>query len=309
MNDIKDCEKFLLDKNGLRNFGATQYFRKPIEKMLNPYMSLWDGDREMYYSVLRLIGISDYEIARILHIKFVYDDDGNWDPINKLNANQSDISVFVLDVMKHKNFDLFRITEEIKNKNHISLKLLSMDMNDNSVQYYQDFLLPNKKKYTKNIVTNTISGDNSEKVVLEFLKNNGYEIIYHASEGSPIDTKLGIDIIAKNKDGLIEKIQVKTVWTINEKEKSPSEEMGQKFTHKLISGGYSVSSFGTYIRDKHINRVAYVDKQNKMVMVKKYSPVSVENGICEDKPTNTFPSSGTGYFFIDYESVTSTNII
>ena len=85
--DILDCENSLKSKEGLNNRFAGNIFKLAIDKMLLPHKTKWKGDREMYVNILNSLGKSQSEIEKILDMSFVYDDNDNWQRINKLNTN------------------------------------------------------------------------------------------------------------------------------------------------------------------------------------------------------------------------------
>lgn len=309
--DILDCENSLKSKEGLNNRFAGNIFKLAIDKMLLPHKTKWKGDREMYVNILNSLGKSQSEIEKILDMSFVYDDNDNWQRINKLNTNYTDISTFVIDVLKGENYDLCEVNEKILQGDKSDLIGLSKKIEMDPEYYYSKYLMTNPDKYVQNNTTNSLRGDNGEKMVIKFLEEKGAILIYQSTEGSPIDTKLGIDIIMITKDGKLAKIQVKIVSSIKRVNYTPCEETGMTFTFKKKRGGYMVySRGGVSIRPNEINRVAYVTDKGDILIVRKYSPVTISNNKCIDvEDTSNFPSNPRGSFYVDYESVTSTNII
>jgi hypothetical protein len=306
--DISSCNDELFKK--LNNRYILNIFRKSIEAMVNPHIQNWNGDREKYKEILTLIGKDPSIQDSILDMKFVYDDNGNWTRLNKLNTNYSDTAKFVVDVLDNEGYDLCEISKAFDNNDKSKLNELSLKIQNNSEKYYREYLEPNVEKYTENNTRNTRIGDRAEQDVVDYLTNNyRWTLIYQATEGSPIDTKLGIDLIMRTKDGRIAKIQVKTVGSITKVAKTPCEEDGTEFTHKKQKGGYMIySRGGVAIRPNEINLVAYVTTKGKLLLVKKYMPVSVVGMKCVDTPVNQFPSNPRGSFYVDHESVVTTNI-
>ena len=119
----------------------------------------------------------------------------------------------------------------------------------------------------------------------------GWELIYQAVEGSPIDTKLGIDLVFKNMFGKVKTVQVKSVSSIKRVDQTPCEKQG-KFEYKKKSGGYFVySRYGVKINDKDVDYVAYISNDGKILICKKFSPVTVVGTKCVDEPVNIFPAN------------------
>lgn len=282
------------------------FFRSAIEKMLEPHLQNWKGDRKKYEENLTLIGKTPEQINDILNMKFVYDKDGNWSRVNKLNTNYSDIAVLVIDIFTNEGRNLCEILNNLEKGNTSDLTSLATAIKNNSEKYFKEYLESDDGKYTENNKKNTDIGDKDEQEVIEFLKDTyNWTLIYQSVEGSPIDTKLGIDIIMKSDKGIIAKIQVKGVGTIKVVKETPCEQGGTKFEHKKRPGGFSVYSYnGVHIRPQDINLVAYVDKKGSILVVRKFSPVTIIDNKCIDKPTRQqFPSNPKGSFYVDHESV------
>ena len=282
------------------------FFRSAIEKMLEPHLQNWKGDRKKYEENLTLIGKTPEQINDILNMKFVYDKDGNWSRVNKLNTNYSDIAVLVIDIFTNEGRNLCEILNNLEKGNTSDLTSLATAIKNNSEKYFKEYLESDDGKYTENNKKNTDIGDKDEQEVIEFLKDTyNWTLNYQSVEGSPIDTKLGIDIIMTSAKGIIAKIQVKGVGSITEVTKTPCEQGGTKFEHKKRPGGFSVYSYnGVHIRPQDINLVAYVDKKGSILVVRKFSPVTIIDNKCIDKPTRQqFPSNPKGSFYVDHESV------
>ena len=302
------CDADLFKK--INNRYILNTFKKPIEEMIKPHTQNWNGDRKKYEEILNLIGKAPELHDSILDMKFVYDENGNWTRINKLNTNYSDTARLVIDILSNEGEDLCQILEMLNNNDKSKLTELALKIQNNPEQYYQEYLYTNTERYTENNSRNTKIGDKSEQDVVNFLSNNyKWTLIYQSTEGSPIDTKLGIDLIMKTKDGRIAKIQVKTVGSITKVNQTPCEENGTKFTNKTQPGGYMIySRSGVHIRPNDINLVAYVTKSGKILIVKKYMPVTVVGMKCVDTPVNQFPSNPKGSFYVDHESVVTTKL-
>lgn len=297
------CEKELFRK--MNSPASTKIFRNSIEKMLDPYKQEWNGDRKKYEEILTLIGKTPYQIKNILDVKFIYDKDGNWRRINKLNTNYSDIAIFVIDILKNEQKNLCEILERIKNDDYSDLEELSLSILNNSEEYYNKYLSDDDEKYTVNSKTNTEYGDAMEKSVIDlFREKYGWELIYQSVEGSPIDTKLGIDIIMRTRKRNIAKIQIKGVGDIYEVTETDCEKKMKSFNNKKKRGGYFVNAKnGVRINPYNINFVAYANKDGKILVVQKYIPIRRINNKCIDQESNEFPSNPSKPFYVDHESV------
>lgn len=282
-------------------------FKDAIDLMLEPKKEEFKGDRENYRRVLKLLKKSDSEIEDILSTKFVYHPNTNeWSRINKLNTNYNDLSVFFFDMLKDEDTDFCLMNERLLKKDKKIVDELIDKIMSNADLYFNKYLINNEDKYTENNKRNSIKGDHSEQMVIDFLiqPKIGWRLIYQSREGSPIDTKLGVDLVFKNMFGSVKTIQVKSVGSISNVDMTPCEK-DNKFTHKLKPGGYFVfSRYGVKINYvKEVDYVAYVSSNGKILICKKYSPVTVVGFNCIDEPSNTFPVNPRGSFYVDHESV------
>lgn len=308
---VDECEKSLKTKEGLNNRFIGNIFKRAIDMMLDPHKRKWSGDREKYIKILTLLGKNPTDIDKILDMSFVYDDNDEWMRINKLNTNYTDISTFVIDTLKGENIDLCDVNESLLRGDRTILVDLARKIESKPEYFYSTYINTNPEKYVANNRINSLRGDNAEKMVIDFLTQKGAILIYQSTEGSPIDTKLGVDIIMMTKDRKLAKIQVKLVSSIKKVDITPCEEKNEVFTHKKKTGGYLVySRSGVLIRPNEINRVAYVTERGDILIVKRYSPITIVGDKCVDREdVSNFPSNPRGSFYVDHESVTSTNII
>jgi hypothetical protein len=310
INESSDCEKDLFDK--INNWRLKAIFKDPINKIVKPHAKKWaeNNDRQKYDEVLTMIGKSQSEIDSILDMSFVYDEGGNWDRINKLNTNYSDTARFIIDIFKDQGKNLCDVYKNLSDGNNSDLTNVARDMSLNPTTYWDNYLSLNREKYTQNNKRNSMMGDTTEKIVVDYLLGKGWKLVYQSKEGSPIDTKLSIDIIMLSPDNKIAKIQVKTVGTIKQVEFTPCEKNDVPLTNKKQSGGYSVyTNGGIILREADINLVAYVTMSGNLLILRKYSPVTVSGNKCVDTPVRQFPSSPKkGLFFVDHESVVFSKI-
>jgi hypothetical protein len=304
--DSSDCRSDFEKK--IKNV-VRSIFKKTIDDILEPHKTEWNGNREKYVKILKLIGKSDNDIKNILDMKFVYHEDGSWSRINKLNTNYSDLSVLISDILEDEGDDLCNLLDRYNEGDKSFLTDLAQVMSLDPERYFDDYLKPKEDRYIQNNTKNSKVGDAAELKVIQFIKSLGGELIYQSTEGSPIDTRLGIDVIMMSPDGVLMKIQVKNVNSIKLVDQTPCEKKSEiPFKNKKKSGGYLIyTTNGVPIRPENINFVAYVSK-DKVIICKNYSPVSVINQKCIDEPSYNFPSNPKkGYFVVDHESVEYTN--
>lgn len=138
---------------------------------------------------------------KINEISLIYDENGNWHPINKLNTNKLDSINFIADLLMNPpiEFDVDMGLRNLKRgqKNYITDFLHKVKEYKSSVYntHFSDF-----NKYTSNNLINTIDGDIVEDMIIDHYSKQGWVECFRGGNGNPIDMKLGIDIILKKND-------------------------------------------------------------------------------------------------------------
>lgn len=159
-------------------------------------------------------------ISELNTYKLVFDENGNWSYINKINTNYTDYSVLLADLLDEcESTDLNKIYREIKTYPRPQTHLLAEFVSKlpKNAEYIWDKFLCDEEKYTQNIRKNSAEGEIVEENVIKKLIDSGYEIIHRGGNGDFIDMKLGVDIITK-KENTYSYIQVKKCASIDEVE-------------------------------------------------------------------------------------------
>ena len=175
----------------------------------------------------------DYFVEHISDKKLVYDESGNWLPINKLNANYVEVSKLLTDLL----FDSY-LKNEDKLSKELSKEILIKLIYEKNIEEIKRILLNNKKhlnnllnsyegaddlinklsvKYTEAIKYFSEIGEKTENNVVTFLEEKGWEKVYQGGNGDFIDMLFSVDLIFRNDTGL---------WTFQVKS---NEKGGKKF--------------------------------------------------------------------------------
>ena len=295
-------------KTLLNNVSTKNTFRKPIDAMLERHKISLDKDSKQFKKdsiiLKQHFNFSDEEIDKLMNIKMIYDDNGKWTPINKLNTNYSDLSVLVTDMLVGEGKCICKIVEDLKKKDNTVILDLADRMSKEPEDFYQTYLKGNFDKYVENNRRNTLKGNETELFVVDELVKLGYSVIFIADEGSPIDTKLSVDIIME-KDGKVVKFQVKSIGSITELKETPCDISNPGIKEP---GGFKVFKKGQiYFNDSYIDYLVFVAPKNKMLVMKRYQPVTIDSVrplACSAKPINEFPKNN---IYIDHESVVYQN--
>jgi hypothetical protein len=180
----------------------------------------------------------NYFVEHISDKKLVYDENGNWLPINKLNANYSEVSKLLTDLL----FDSY-----LNNKDQLSKEILFKLIYDENIWEIKNILLKNEEhlikllnsykgaddlinklsvKYTEAIKILSKIGEKTENNVVVFLEKKGWEKVYQGGNGDFIDMLFSVDLIFRNDTGL---------WTFQVKS---SKKSGEKFIQDVNYNSY-----------------------------------------------------------------------
>jgi hypothetical protein len=184
----------------------------------------------------------DYFVEHISDKKLVYDESGNWLPINKLNANYVEVSKLLTDLL----FDSY-LKNEDKLSKELSKEILIKLIYEKNIEEIKRILLKNRGhlnnllnsykgaddlinklsvKYTEAIKYFSEIGEKTENNVVTFLEEKGWEKVYQGGNGDFIDMLFSVDLIFSNDTGL---------WTFQVKS---NEKGGKKFIQDVKNNRY-----------------------------------------------------------------------
>jgi hypothetical protein len=304
---VEDCVVAL--QKLLNNVNTKKIFEVSINTMLDVYRKKLSPNSEQYKEDSKVLkkyfGFDSEKIDKVMGIRMIYDENDNWIPINKLNTNYSDLSVLVTDILIDKEENICELVESFEKGDMNFLKKLAVEIEENPDIYYNKYLKDNFDKYVVNNRINTNAGNESESFVISELEKLGYEKIYQTSEGSPIDTKLSVDLIME-KNLKIYKIQVKSVGSLTDIPTTPCDITNPNIKQK---GGVKVFKKNIIsFTEKYVDYLVFVaPTTKKMVVLKKYQPVSIEKTKplkCVAIPIDKFPMNN---IYIDHESIVYKN--
>lgn len=187
-------------------------------KDVNPEMLKKNTEDALTLLKYKKITTDDYNgfIQKLHNKKQVYDENGKWLPVNKLNTNYSDISVLLADLLIDGDVSLVQIYRPIlysKNKDEIVENIMyhKDDIQNLLIKKYKN----NPEElfnYTSNIISATTKGDKTEELVKELLEEHGLFFKSQGGDGDFIDMLYSIDLMFTEKKG-----ETETLWTIQVK--------------------------------------------------------------------------------------------
>jgi len=162
----------------------------------------------------------NYFVRYISSKKLVYDENGNWMQVNKLNSNYSDLSKLLTDFL----FD------SIRQGGLSSKQILKLIKNDSDPAKIKDILISHKNRllpkikekysgspeklfdYVVNSINNSEYGERVENNVVERFSSKPYfdQLLYQGGNGNFVDMIFSVDLIVKFKNGDVYTIQVKS---------------------------------------------------------------------------------------------------
>lgn len=151
----------------------------------------------------------------ILNAKLVKDKNGDWDYVNKLNTNYSDLSDLLTELIMrgmHNNPERGKVIYDSIIKNPTDgLLLLKPHLKKLIVKYFIENGngLDDFKSFTKFSRKMSNIGEFCETKISDKLVSNGFEIKYRGGNGDFIDMLFGTDIIVYRDDFGFKTIQVK----------------------------------------------------------------------------------------------------
>jgi len=158
-----------------------------------------------------------YKSTKLLNCGLIKDDKGNWDFVNKLNTNWSDLSELLttLFIKGDKISELIKMNNTEVKKYLVQLRYSNEESKKNPKRsiLYKLFkkYFPDSEEYkdfTYNTRINTAKGDGAELLAIQLLETQGFKLLYQGGDGDFIDMKYGVDLIVELSDEIF-LVQVK----------------------------------------------------------------------------------------------------
>ena len=140
-----------------------------------------------------------YTSSGLVNKGLVFDENGEYDYVNKLNTNYSDLSeLLTTAIIKAGKFD------EVKDLSTADLKSYLLRRKSNIKSLIDSVMSTNDlRSFTRNTKGNTKRGDDAEDYACGVMEKFGMKKIYQGGNGDFIDMVFGIDLIMKYKDRVI----------------------------------------------------------------------------------------------------------
>ena len=175
--------------------------------------------------------------------KLVYDEDGNWHPVNKLCTNYTDLSVLLTDLL-FRSYEkggkaAQRILETIKNTRNLDeiKETLTLFKRRLPEELFEKYLESPEEllNYVGNSIEKSKKGEEMENKVkhklLSLKPDSDFpKLLYQGGNGDFIDMEFSVDLIIQFDDDVVKTIQVKSnegqvIKFVNNKRKSSAVDL------------------------------------------------------------------------------------
>jgi len=191
-----------------------------------------------------------YYTKRLVDVNTLYDEDGLWHYINKLNTNYADLAELLTEL-----FIRGGVADKLVNKNKLGLKKYLESIKGKLIGVLDRyFSLDEYKEFIRNSKHLSKKGEQAEDDVKKVLEKVGMETLYEGGHGDFIDMLYGIDLIMNYK-GKTHLIQVKN--TEGQALKSAEYSKYRKLDYFMAP-----TSIGITIKNKH-GRITKLNKEGE----------------------------------------------
>ena len=211
---IGSLKTFLYDDSGLG-------LKNIINSKLNEMMELKDVNQE-YQVPLKLLYdtkkynqsggydyISEdngyYENKVLKSVNRVFDSNGKFDYINKLNTNYADLAELLTELLKRGN-----MVQKLNIKDVLGIRNYLLSIKDKLEKVLDKYIdISEYRSFVRNTTFRSQIGEQAENDVKNILEKYGMKTLYQGGDGDFIDMLFGTDLIMSD-GGKTTTIQVKT---------------------------------------------------------------------------------------------------
>ena len=199
---LNSLSKFLVDDK-LRRGGVQEKglgLKSIINDILSNHKVLKDikdkGGREIFNDISYVNG--RYTHRRFGEAGLVRDENDQYHFVNKLNTNYSDLSELLTKVLVGLNLTY------LSDSSNGMIKSVLLKSKPDIEKYIKDYFnIDEIKSFTRNSISTSKRGDDSENYVSSVLEKFGMKSLYQGGNGDFVDMVFGIDLIMEYKGRII----------------------------------------------------------------------------------------------------------
>lgn len=193
-----------------------------------------------------------YHTNKLVDVSTLYDEDGVWHYVNKLNTNYADLAELLTEL-----FIRGGMADKLSNKNRLGLKKYLSSIKDKLINVLDKYIsLDEYKSFIRNTLYLSQKGEQAEDDVKKVLESFGMKTLYTGGHGDFIDMLYGIDLIMDYK-GKTYLIQVKNT----EDQALKSAEYPR---YKKLDYFTAPTNFGIIIKNKD-GRITKLNQEGEVI--------------------------------------------
>lgn len=211
---IESLKTFLYNDNGL---GLKNIINSKLEEMMAlkdvnqdyqlPLKILYDtkkyNEPNKYDYISETKGYYENEVLK--SVNRVFDENGKFDYINKLNTNYADLAELLTELLKRG-----KMVQKLNVKNELGIKNYLLSIKDKLEAVLNKYIdISEYKSFVRNTTYRSQVGEKAENDVRDTLEKYGMKTLYQGGDGDFIDMLFGTDLIMSD-GGKTTTIQVKT---------------------------------------------------------------------------------------------------
>ena len=193
-----------------------------------------------------------YHTNKLVDVSTLYDEDGVWHYVNKLNTNYADLAELLTEL-----FIRGGMADKLSNKNRLGLKKYLSSIKDKLINVLDKYIsLDEYKSFIRNTLYLSQKGEQAEDDVKKVLESFGMKTLYTGGHGDFIDMLYGIDLIMDYK-GKTYLIQVKNT-------EDQALKSAEYTRYKKLDYFTAPTNFGIIIKNKD-GRITKLNNEGEVI--------------------------------------------
>jgi len=205
--NLNSLKNFLVKDLGLREvidnaLDAIREINNLNDQYQEPMGILYNTGK--YNDMIKVVD-GKYFNERLVNAGIVRNSEGEYDYVNKLNTNYSDLAELLTDLFAKGNQ-----VDKLVNKNDLGLKTYLKSIKGSLTKLIEKYYeVDELRDFVNNTIHLTNVGDEAEQKASDILERVGFKKLYQGGNGDFIDMLFGVDLIMEYK-GKVKTCQVKS---------------------------------------------------------------------------------------------------
>ena len=205
--NLNSLKNFLVKDLGLREvidnaLDAIREINDLNDQYQEPMGILYNTGK--YNDMIKVVD-GKYFNERLVNAGIVRNSEGEYDYVNKLNTNYSDLAELLTDLFAKGNQ-----VDKLVNKNDLGLKTYLKSIKGSLTKLIEKYYeVDELRDFVNNTIHLTNVGDDAEQKASDILERVGFKKLYQGGNGDFIDMLFGVDLIMEY-NGKVKTCQVKS---------------------------------------------------------------------------------------------------